>query len=135
MAPAGAVTLRIHVTSDAPSPSHKSDLKSSSSDLDVEKAEKINAAIGDAMSPSFGRADLSPLVATVGREQGAQTVGIAGVSFTFAAMHSLTASPACGPPSLLYDVRNAAAHLQKNIVMGKIGGPKEVFLHTEEFTW
>ncbi|KAE8355075.1 ferric reductase like transmembrane component-domain-containing protein [Aspergillus coremiiformis] len=41
-----------------------------------------------------------------------------------------TAIFACGPASMLYDVRNAAAEAQKRV----LGGSTEVYLHTESFS-
>jgi hypothetical protein len=41
---------------------------------------------------------------------------------------------ACGPETLLYDVRNAVADVEKDIVFGK-AKCTEVFLHTEEYAW
>lgn len=38
----------------------------------------------------------------------------------------------CGPAEMLYDVRNAAAEVQKDVIGGK--GPREVYLHSEHFS-
>jgi ferric-chelate reductase len=40
---------------------------------------------------------------------------------------------ACGPASMMLDVRNACAEAQRGIIGGSVGG--EVWLHTESFSW
>ncbi|TVY80331.1 Ferric/cupric reductase transmembrane component [Lachnellula suecica] len=40
---------------------------------------------------------------------------------------------ACGPASMILDVKNACAEAQKSIIAGKVGG--ELWLHTETFSW
>ncbi|KAB2574469.1 Ferric reductase transmembrane component 6 [Lasiodiplodia theobromae] len=39
----------------------------------------------------------------------------------------------CGPAGMLYDVRNAAAEVQAGVLSGK--GAREVYLHSEHFSW
>ncbi|KKY13387.1 putative ferric-chelate reductase [Diplodia seriata] len=39
----------------------------------------------------------------------------------------------CGPAGMLYDVRNAVAGVQKGVLSGK--GAREVYLHSEHFSW
>ncbi|KAL0581780.1 hypothetical protein V5O48_000257 [Marasmius crinis-equi] len=67
-------------------------------------------------SPTYGRADISSVVRAAGAET--RTLGVA----------------VCGPGSLLYDVRNAVAGLQRDIALGK-PGCNEVYLHSEEYAW
>jgi ferric-chelate reductase len=67
-----------------------------------------------------GRPDLPALIRewTMNAYQG-MTVGVA----------------ACGPDSMMLDVRNACAEAQVRILSGKGGGVAKVWLHTEAFSW
>lgn len=57
-------------------------------------------------------------------------------------VHEVTTSPGtssvgivvCGPGSMLHDVRNAAAEAQVRILKGE-SGAKEVYMHSEPFSW
>ncbi|KAF9266053.1 hypothetical protein L218DRAFT_942341 [Marasmius fiardii PR-910] len=111
VAPPGSITIKIHVTGD--------EMNNSSNDLESsevkEAPESSNVDASPALSyPLFGRADIPSVV----RAAGMGTLGIA----------------ACGPQSLLYDVRNAVASLQKDILLSE-SGCVEVYLHSEEYGW
>ncbi|KAK7025974.1 hypothetical protein VNI00_015804 [Paramarasmius palmivorus] len=89
-APSSALTVKIHVTGAA----------ASKNDDDSEK-EKVPQA-GAALSyPWYGRADVRAVVSAAAADS--RTLGVA----------------ACGPETLLYDVRNAVADVEKDIVFGK----------------
>jgi hypothetical protein len=130
LVPPASLSVRLHVTG--------SDENASSDGVDASaiiKSEKEGATQPDFVTLP-GRPNLPALLASVGREQGARTVGVAGALIRCRVSQSRSLGPpACGPPSLLYDVRTAVASLQKDIFFGRSAGPSEVFLHTEEFTW
>ncbi|TVY20807.1 Ferric/cupric reductase transmembrane component 7 [Lachnellula arida] len=70
---------------------------------------------GLAVIEGRGRPDLKALIKA--SAAGGRSVGIA----------------ACGPASMMLDVRNACAEAQRGIIAGEVGG--EVWLHTESFSW
>ncbi|KAK7041554.1 hypothetical protein VNI00_009141 [Paramarasmius palmivorus] len=106
-APSSSVTVKIHVTGTA-----------SSAGSDDESEKEKHPTPGVALSyPWYGRADVPGLIHSAAADN--RTLGVA----------------ACGPETLLYDVRNAVAGVQKVIAIGKPGSPVELFLHTEEYAW
>ncbi|ESK91553.1 metalloreductase transmembrane [Moniliophthora roreri MCA 2997] len=81
------------------------------------ESEKEKDPSGGALSyPLYGRADVAGFVSAAASD--VRTMGVG----------------ACGPETLLYDVRNAVAKIQKDIALGK-PGCSELFLHTEEYAW
>ncbi|KAK7527608.1 ferric-chelate reductase [Phyllosticta citriasiana] len=62
-----------------------------------------------------GRPDVRSIIRTASRESGRSVAVVV-----------------CGPAELLYDVRNAVAQAQLEVVRG--GGAKEVYLHSEHFS-
>lgn len=87
-------------------------------DVILEKDELIIANPSGAVTFK-DRPDLTSIIqqATIG-DAGGRSVGIA----------------VCGPPSMLYDVRNAAAAAQARVWNGEIG-MQDVYLHMEHFGW
>ncbi|GME26894.1 FAD-binding 8 [Neofusicoccum parvum] len=73
-------------------------------------------AAGDVVVWKAGRPELARIVAECASEP--------GVSLAIAV---------CGPAGMLYDVRNAAAEAQKSVMSGT--GAREVYLHSEHFSW
>ncbi|KAF1991112.1 hypothetical protein K402DRAFT_171576 [Aulographum hederae CBS 113979] len=82
----------------------------------IDKEKEAAELFSNPAGFSRGRPDLARAVQTTTAERDL-TVGIA----------------VCGPASMLYDVRNAAAEAQVNVVRGI--GAKEVYLHSEHFGW
>ncbi|OCL14468.1 ferric-chelate reductase [Glonium stellatum] len=106
-----------------------SHLKSSGSDKAAGKQEILDStekiaspdtvesdSIGEVSVYSTGRPDLSALIRSLTTED-SRSVGIS----------------ACGPESMTFDVRNAAAAAESRILEGKEGS-RDVYLHTEVFS-
>lgn len=113
LAPSAALNIRIHVTG-------SSELSRTvyKSDKEMDEASSMNKIFSTALDPISGRADVKELVRAAGSEDRHKSVGIA----------------ACGPASLVFDVRNAVADVQKDILLGRTGCT-EMFLHSEEYSW
>ncbi|KIY72794.1 hypothetical protein CYLTODRAFT_449535 [Cylindrobasidium torrendii FP15055 ss-10] len=103
-APTGSVNVRVHLTGE------------DNRDDTASDPEKGNSATPSFPSPSYGRADVKSVIRQASDEN--RTMGVA----------------VCGPESLVFDVRNGVADVQKDIALGK-SGCHEVFLHTEEYSW
>lgn len=116
----GAVTVAIHVTGEAAVRCSMDEEKGLPADDKQSLAagkgamEKTNKDV--TMVSRIGRPDISAVVSEETMEPEV-SVGIA----------------VCGPKSMLYDVRNAAAAAEMRILRGK--GAKEVYLHSEHFGW
>lgn len=121
------VSVELHITDDIPATTTDTASTSSadairpSSDPEKKgtrtKARSYSASSqkGIAVIEGRGRPDLKALIKECTME--GRSVGVA----------------ACGPASMMLDVRNACAEAQTGIIAGKIGG--EVWLHTESFSW
>lgn len=83
-------------------------------DLAEDNAEKEGNE--KASSVTYSRIDVKRLVASTAKS--CSTLGVV----------------VCGPESLVFEVRNAVADEQKNIITST-SSVKEVFLHSEEYSW
>lgn len=79
---------------------------------EVEKADEY-----DELKPVRGRIDVSDRIHTAAAD--CLSLGVA----------------VCGPASLVLDARNAVASIESNIVKGNAKGAKDVYLHSEEYSW
>lgn len=97
------VTVSLHVTGEA------------AQEAEVGEAQGVVDNAGQ-MLCAAGRPDLPRIV----REYAKDDYGSLGITV-------------CGPAGMLYDVRNAAAEVQKDVIRGKAA--REVYLHSEHFSW
>jgi len=127
----GKISVEIHVTDDVPAAPKavvQDNASSSSADAihstatDIEKngtntktrTYSASSQKGIAVIEGKGRPDLKALIKNSAT---GQRVGVT----------------ACGPASMMLDVRNACAEAQRGIIARKIRG--ELWLHTESFSW
>jgi len=123
---AGRVKIHIQITDERSTPRASSlEASSSSGDNDVEKTGTNttipvpSSQIGITVVQGKGRPDLKKLIRAVTRDATKWiSVGIT----------------AGGPSSMMLDVRNGCAEAQSRILKGN-GGAREVWLHTEAFSW
>jgi NAD(P)H-flavin reductase len=126
---AGRVKIHIQITDEGSTPrasrTQSLEISSLSDDNDLEKTA-TNAAIpvppsqsGITVVQGQGRPDLKELI-RIATQDGAKGTSV-GIT-------------ACGPPSMMLDVRNGCAEAQTMILKGN-GGATEVWLHTEAFSW
>ncbi|KAL4803996.1 ferric reductase like transmembrane component-domain-containing protein, partial [Aspergillus unguis] len=120
------VHVSIHVTSSA-SPSLK--------EKDVENALPAPKSLsaGETIEPLSSSSSDAPDPQTVTFEKGRPDLSSIISTATAASGQKNTAVFACGPTSMLHDVRNAAADAQHGILHG--GGQGEVYLNSESFSW
>lgn len=118
-----AVKVEIHVTDeDRPLPSVQG-LHPHTSETDIEKVAPVATESASKKSDGItvvrgkGRPDLRQMIRGV--TESTRGVGV-GVS-------------ASGLASMMLDVRNECADAQRRILKGR--GPREVYLHTEAFSW
>ncbi|KAK8185989.1 ferric-chelate reductase-like protein [Phyllosticta citribraziliensis] len=102
-----AVQAHAHLTARGQSPDPEAVTKESGGSGGVE-ANYVDLA--------RGRPDVRSIIRTASRESGRSVAVVV-----------------CGPAELLYDVRNAVAEAQLQVVTGN--GAKEVYLHSEHFSW
>ena len=133
MAPEATLNVRIHVT--AGGISSTSVYKP---EKEADEASSMGKSFSSALEPTSGRADLRELVSVAGSTGGHKSVGIAGelgdITLRGQKADLFSDDAACGPASLVFDVRNAVADVQKDILLGRTGCT-EMFLHTEEYSW
>ncbi|KAK2875073.1 hypothetical protein FQN49_001813 [Arthroderma sp. PD_2] len=94
-------------------------IRSGASDIEkgVIKADKneLTGTGNNDILHHLGRPTLGSVVSSLADDAAGKTAGIA----------------VCGPPSMLHDVRNAAAGAQRSVLRGDL---KELYLHTESFS-
>jgi Ferric reductase NAD binding domain len=126
---AGRLKVNIQITDEGSTPraskARSLEISSSSDDNDLEKTG-TNAAFpipssqsGITVIQGNGRPDLKELIRAATQDAAEETsVGIT----------------ACRPSSMMLDVRNGCAEAQTRILRGERGA-REVWLHTEAFSW
>ncbi|KAL6238514.1 hypothetical protein BDW75DRAFT_201480 [Aspergillus navahoensis] len=144
------IDVSIHVTSSSPPLGKDTDIENAPKSVLLAPAEaptkterKTASAAEDAINPvtstssfSSTSSDKSPITTTripSTFAQGRPTIPSIIASTTETGKR--VAIYACGPASMLHDVRNAAAAAQEGILRGKLETGGEVYLHSESFSW
>lgn len=130
------IALRIHITGNSEALSSKQSL-GISDDLSKEDDDVKQSSSSLSSHEVNGRPDLSEIIHKAYRETDRGRFAIVGtpafLSSVLELVGLLSFCVACGPESFLYDVRNTVARCQLDILDGF--GCKEVFLHTENYSW
>ncbi|KAL1958561.1 hypothetical protein VTO42DRAFT_4158 [Malbranchea cinnamomea] len=133
------ITAAVHITAseqelipsqndkDTSTPGDETDVEKTLPDLKVLPSEPESGRSDNLISSELGRPNIPAIISSFasgdtvhgqGRLGGGRSIGIA----------------ACGPASLLHDVRNAAAEAQAAVLAGN-NDLIEVYLHSERFSW